>query len=262
LALIPTVTVAVFSVLTINVGLEGWFSNVCGRSCRIPSMRRRPMSRSTFRSLSGTGGASPSFVETQKRQNVTLSDGDVRQALGRIQGQVERGLTEVFVVDGSGEIRARGARSYEFGYEQPSDEDFRLAEAEGIRIVEDWDNDEFRALIPLPEFLNRYLYVTRAVDGEILALLDETQATVDLYRQLDANKGRLLFEFGLLYLGFALILIVAAVWLGLWFAEGLSKPVGRLLAPPRGWARATLMCVSSRRRAMTRSPRWAGTSTR
>jgi two-component system nitrogen regulation sensor histidine kinase NtrY len=32
----------------------------------------------------------------------------------------------------------------------------------------------------------------------------------------------------LLYLGFALILVLAAVWLGLWFAERLSRPVGRL----------------------------------
>jgi two-component system nitrogen regulation sensor histidine kinase NtrY len=37
-----------------------------------------------------------------------------------------------------------------------------------------------------------------------------------------------LFNFGLLYLGFAVILIIAAVWGGLWFAERLARPVGRL----------------------------------
>ncbi len=37
-----------------------------------------------------------------------------------------------------------------------------------------------------------------------------------------------MFEFGLLYIGFAIILILAAIWLGLWFAERLSRPVGRL----------------------------------
>jgi two-component system, NtrC family, nitrogen regulation sensor histidine kinase NtrY len=77
----------------------------------------------------------------------------------------------------------------------------------------------------LPEPL---LYVSREVDGTILGLLDETQATAALYQQLEADRGRILFNFGLLYLGFALILIVAAVWGGLWFAERLSRPVGRL----------------------------------
>jgi two-component system, NtrC family, nitrogen regulation sensor histidine kinase NtrY len=66
------------------------------------------------------------------------------------------------------------------------------------------------------------------VDGDLLSLLDDTKQTVSLYQQLEADRGRVLFNFGLLYLGFALILVLAAIWLGLWFAEKLSRPVGRL----------------------------------
>ena len=66
------------------------------------------------------------------------------------------------------------------------------------------------------------------MDGEILLLLDDTQETVSLYNQLENERGRLLFEFALIYLGFALIVILAAVWFGMWFAERLSRPVGRL----------------------------------
>ncbi|HCI08695.1 MAG TPA: PAS domain-containing sensor histidine kinase, partial [Sulfitobacter sp.] len=73
---------------------------------------------------------------------------------------------------------------------------------------------------------DRFLYVTRDVDGEILSLLDETQKTVRLYQQLESDRGKRLFEFGLLYLAFAVILILGAIWLGLGFAERLSGPVG------------------------------------
>ncbi|MEM6373562.1 MAG: ATP-binding protein, partial [Pseudomonadota bacterium] len=62
----------------------------------------------------------------------------------------------------------------------------------------------------------------------ILSLLDETQETVRLYQQLENERGKVLFQYGILYLGFAVILILAAIWLGLWFAERLSGPVGRL----------------------------------
>ena len=79
-------------------------------------------------------------------------------------------------------------------------------------------------------FVDRYLYFTRAVDGTILSLLDETEQTVALYQQLERDRGKLLFGFGFLYLGFAVILILAATWLGLWFAERLSRPVGRLVS--------------------------------
>ena len=229
LALIPTVTVAVFSVLTINVGLEGWFServrNVVGTSLSAAQAYEDEHRQD----LARDGLALAAYLDTERQATFFMSDGQVRQALGRVQAQIERGLTEVFVVDGLGAIRARGVRSYEFDYERPAPEDFATAQAEGIAIVEDYANNEFRALIPLTAFVDRWLYVTRAVDGEILALLDETQETVALYEQLENERGRLLFEFGLLYLGFAVILILAAIWLGLWFAERLSKPVGRLV---------------------------------
>lgn len=63
----------------------------------------------------------------------------------------------------------------------------------------------------LDAFVDRYLYVSRKVDGQILSLLDDTRETVNLYQQLERTRGRVLFEFGLIYVGFALILILAAV---------------------------------------------------
>jgi two-component system nitrogen regulation sensor histidine kinase NtrY len=229
LALLPTVTVAVFSVLTINVGLEGWFSDRVRDVLGTSLSAAQAYEEEHRQELARDGLALAAFLDTERQATFFMSDGQVRQALGRVQPQIERGLTEAFVVDGVGDIRARGARSYEFDYERPAPDDFARAESDGIAIIEDYANNEFRALIPLTAFVDRFLYVTRAVDGEILSLLDETQETVALYEQLENERGRLLFEFGLLYLGFAVILILAAIWLGLWFAERLSKPVGRLV---------------------------------
>jgi len=180
--------------------------------------------------LSRDGLDVAAFLNREREKNFFMDDGDVRQALQRVEGQYTRRLTELFFIDGTGEIRTRGARSYDFNFEQPAQADFDLANAEGIAVIEDPDNNEFRALIPMARFTDRYLYVTRDVDGEILALLDETQETVALYEQLERDRGRLLFGFGFVYLGFAMILILAATWLGLQFAERLSRPVGRLVS--------------------------------
>ena len=228
-ALIPTVLVAVFSVLTINVGLEGWFSdrvrNVLSTSLQAAQAYEAEHKQELSRDALGLAG----FLNTERQATFFMSDAELRQALGRVQPQIERGLTEAFVIDGAAEIRARGARSYEFDYERPAAADLDAARESGIQIIQDWGNNEFRALVPLTAFEDRYLYVSRAVDGGILSLLDDTQETVALYQQLENDRGRLLFEFGLLYLGFAVMLILAAIWLGLWFAERLSKPVGRLV---------------------------------
>jgi len=228
LALIPTVLVAVFAVVTVNFGLEGWFSDrvraVVGTSLTAAEAYEAEHRRDLEEDVRALAG----YISETRRRALYLSDGDLRQVLAQGQAQVQRGLREAYIVDAEGEIRARGERSYLFDYEEPAPEDFARAAAGETVVIEDWDISEFRALVKIAGFADRYLYVTRDVDGEILSLLDDTQETVRLYNQLESDRGRLLFEFGLLYIGFAVILILAAIWLGLWFAERLARPVGRL----------------------------------
>ncbi|MBV0912122.1 sensor histidine kinase NtrY-like [Anianabacter salinae] len=228
IAVMPTILVAIFAVLTVNVGLEGWFSDRVREVVRTSLAAAQAYEQEHRTDLSTDADALAGFLEDQRRANFILSDGQLRQELTQGQQLIQRGLSEAYVIDGTGEIRARGERSYLFGFEQPDPEAIAQARAGETVIIEDWDNNEFRALTPLDGFLDRFLYVSRSVDGDLLALLDDTQKTVGLYTQLESERGRILFEFGLLYIGFAVILILAAIWLGLWFAERLSRPVGRL----------------------------------
>ncbi|WP_417586249.1 ATP-binding protein [Pararhodobacter oceanensis] len=228
IALLPAITVAVFAVITINIGLEGWFServrNVVGSSLAAAEAYQDEQ----VRSLVTDGRIVAETLERARRSNVFLSDGEIRQILGQAQAGIQRGLRAAFVVDADGTLRVRGERSYLFDFVAPSSEDLELALSGEIALAKDWPNGEFRALVPLDGYGDRLLYIARAVDGEILSLLDDTQQTIQLYNQLETERGKVLFNFGLLYLAFAIILILAAVWLGMWFAEGLSRPVGRL----------------------------------
>jgi two-component system, NtrC family, nitrogen regulation sensor histidine kinase NtrY len=228
IALIPTVLVAVFAVLSINIGLEGWFSDrvrsVVGSSLSAAqayeAVQRDDLAEDVV-TLSG-------YLNDAKRKAPFLRDDQLRPLLSQAQAVVQRGLKEAFLVDGTGALKTRGERSYLFDFEPLSEDHLKLAREGNTVLIPDWSNNEFRGLIFLDGYVDRYLYVTREVDGSILSLLDETQETVQLYNQLESERGRVLFNFGLIYLGFALILILAAVWLGLWFAERLSRPVGRL----------------------------------
>ncbi|HAD27474.1 MAG TPA: hypothetical protein DCF96_02315, partial [Rhodobacteraceae bacterium] len=67
-----------------------------------------------------------------------------------------------------------------------------------VVVIQDWDNNEFRALVRLEAYADRYVYVSRSVDGEILNLLDETKETVALYRQGEQERGQLLFDLALI----------------------------------------------------------------
>lgn len=227
-ALVPTVLVAVFAVLSVNLGLEGWFServrSVVGSSltaAQTYEAEQREALTEDARVLAG-------YLNQAREQNFYLQDAQIRPLLAKAQDSIQRGLKEAYLLDGTGELKIRGESSYLFGLEPVSEDELSRARAGEVVMIPDWENNEYRALLRLDGYRDRYLYVSRIVDGRLLLLLDNTRETVQLYTQLEAERGRLLLNFGLIYLGFALILILAAIWLGLWFAEGLSRPVGRL----------------------------------
>jgi two-component system nitrogen regulation sensor histidine kinase NtrY len=228
MALLPTVMIAVFAMLSINMGLEAWFSERVGRVVDSSVAAAQAYEEEHRRDLVADAQVLARVIDATRRATVFMGDGDIRQVLSSGQREIQRGLKEAFVIDGTGEIRARGERSYLFDFERPTPEQIAQAREEGVLVIRDWDNDEFRALIPLDAFPDRLLYVSRTVDGAILNLLDDTQETATFYKQRESERGRVLFEFGLVYFGFAVILILAAIWLGMWFAERLSRPVGRL----------------------------------
>jgi two-component system, NtrC family, nitrogen regulation sensor histidine kinase NtrY len=230
IALIPTILVAVFAAITLNFGLEGWFSDRV-RAVVANSLAAAQAYENEHRStLQADARLLGNFLNEQKERYPLLSGGQLRELLTSGQVQMQRALPKAYVIDGQAELISRGERSYLFDYTPPAPEDIARAREGEIVVIEDWEMNEFRALLRLDAFLDHFLYVSREVDGEILSLLDETQETVRLYQQLEADRGRLIFEFALLYVGFAVVVILAAVWLGLWLADRLSRPVGRLAA--------------------------------
>lgn len=230
LALFPTVLVAVFAVLTVNQSLEGWFSDRVRNAVGASLSAAEAYQRQQRVGLAEDVALFANSLDDGRRRGAISTSGDLRQALEQLEPLVERGLKEIYVINNLGALRVRGPRSYLFDFERPSVEQMSEVDSQGILIIEDFANQELRVLIRLQRFSNHYLYLTRAVDGDLLELLGDTTETANYYNQLESDRDRLLFDFGLLYLVFALILILTATWLGLWFAERLADPVGRLAA--------------------------------
>ena len=234
IALFPTVLVALFAVLSINQALEGWFSE------RVRSAVGASLSAAqAYQTQIRNGLMADTRVFAQQLNDLNTSrfqkgnidtDSQLSPELTRLQTEFERGLKEVYIINNIGELRLRGLSSYLFGYEKPTLRQIKQVEGPDVLIITDLIGNELRALIRLSNYSNHYLYLTRTVDGSLLGLLEDTTETATYYNQLETERGRLLFDFGLLYLAFAVILILTATWLGLWFAERLASPVGRMTA--------------------------------
>jgi len=228
MSLVPTITVAVFATISINMGFEAWFSDRVQNVIRVSLDAAQAYEFEQKAGLREDAKSLGRRLEQVKAAQRIEDPGAIRQELDRGQQSIQRGLKEAFVITGDGSLRLRGFRSYKFDYEMPPPEAFDLA-FEDVHLIRDYENNELRALVSLRGFGDQYLYVTREVDGVLLGLLDQTQQTARLYQQLEQDRDLYLFNFGLLYLAFAVLLIVSSALLSLWFAERLSRPIGRLV---------------------------------
>lgn len=227
-ALIPTVLVAIFAVVTLSIGVEGWFSenvrNVVTSSLSAAEAYKDEQSNDLQIDLNFMAAR----LSEYKKDNYFVSDSEIRIQLIQQQKLIQRGLKEAYIIDSNSNLRSRGELSYLFGYEKPSAENMKIAEGFKVLVIEDWANNEFRGLVRLEGYIDKYLYISRTVDGSILNLLDKTVASAKTYNQMETQRGEILWYYGLLYLGFATFVILSSIWLGMQFAERLSRPVGRL----------------------------------
>ncbi len=223
-ALAPTVMVAVFATLTVNFGMESWFS------AQVGGVVRNALNVAEAYEAEHRGSIRGDALAMANDLNRAAATGIDEAALSDLvrQQSILRELPASYVLDGDGSIIARGEFSYLFTLNRPTPEQFARARAGELVLIDDTRNNELRALVHLTGFIDAYLYITRRIEGEVLLLLDETRETVALYERLERERGRVLFDFALLYLGFAALVVLAAVWMGLWFAERLSRPIGRL----------------------------------
>lgn len=223
-ALAPTVIVAIFATLTVNFGIESWFSEQVGSVVRNSLATAQAYEREHRGNIKGDILAMANDLNRAAAAGVT--GGQLNELVS--QQALLRELPEAYVFSSQKEILARGEFSYLFNFEPPTEEQLARARAGEVVIMEDEGNNEIRALVYLTNYFDAFLYVTRDVQGQVLKLLDETQDTVQLYERLEAERDGILFDFALIYIGFALLVILSAVLLGLWFAERLARPVGRL----------------------------------
>ena len=223
-ALVPTIIVAIFAALTLGFGLESLFTDRIGSVVRNSLATAEAYEREHLASLRQDATNMAGDLNRAARQGIT---GDQLNELVTKQALI-RELPRAYVFNLDKQIIARGEFSYLFHFVPPSDDQLRAARGGEIVLIEDAGRNEIRALVFLADFFDSFLYISHTVQGDVLRLLDETRDTVQFYERIERERGDILLDYAVIYLGFALLVILASILMGLRFAERLAKPVGRL----------------------------------
>ncbi|MFK8251231.1 sensor histidine kinase NtrY-like [Ancylobacter terrae] len=225
-AVVPAVLVALLASITLDRGLDRWFS-----------VRTRAIVDNAV-----------SVAQTYVREHAYSIRGDIlgmardlqrvrplwdqdrsrfRQAL-TAQAAV-RGLPAAMIIQRDLTVVDRATIRVAREFVVPSNLAVQDATEEQPLIYLPNEADFVGAVVPLKDFDGLYLYVARAVDPRVIRYLNETRAAVSEYSTLEERRFGVQIAFAVVYAVISLTVLLSAVWLGIHFANRLVAPIRRLI---------------------------------
>ena len=224
-AVTPTIVVAVFATAFFNLGIQGWFND------RVRTALNEGLE------------ASRGYLEEHRNNIRTDALGmayDLSQAgqtnnnyfFGQVlQTQILlRGLTEAVIFNPlTNQVVAGLNPAGDATVDQVPFEATELARGGEVAVLATTDEDRVRAVVKLNTTPTMMLLIGRQVDQTILDHMARTEAAVAEYQRLDENRSGLQITFALIFALVALLVLSAAVLIGLVLANQIARPVGRLI---------------------------------
>jgi two-component system nitrogen regulation sensor histidine kinase NtrY len=230
IAVVPAILVAIFAAVTLNLGLEAWFSD------RVKT------------ALGGAENVARLYM-VEKGRGIILDAGEMAEALQRdprlfdeahhvktsqmleklASMTKDRGLVGSFFIDSKGRELAKSAELAYSPALRPLPADINDARKGGIIVDGDPDTGIIHALIHLPFLNDAYLLVVRQADPKVFAYYQRTKDAVGEYNRLDQNRSEVSLVFATLYAVVSLVVLLAAIWSGLWAANRLVRPISDLI---------------------------------
>ena len=151
-----------------------------------------------------------------------------------------RDLPVAYVVDAKGAVKVAVLEDEKIPYIAPPEHLIRAADGGQIPLLMPKDTFRVAALAKLHNYPDSFLYVARGVDPEVVKHLQRTEAGVRRYESLRQVRGGLKFAHGLMYFMISLTSLLAAIWIGLWFAGQFVAPIRRLISAAQQVTRGNL----------------------
>ena len=226
IAVVPAIVLAVFASISLNRGLDHWFSD---------------RTKSIIQSSIDVATAYLQEHGQVIRADTVAMARDIDEAVELVKSQPQgfgnfltaqaaiRALPMAYLIDGDGKILATAASLAEFPYKAPPQEAMELAKKGQVIVIAPGQTSLVGAIKGLQNFNDTYLYVVRPVNARVLQQLRATRASVAEYQLLEQRRAGVQVAFGMMYLAIALTLLLAAIWIGMWFANRLVAPIRQLM---------------------------------
>ncbi len=225
-ATVPALLIAVFAALTLNQGLDQWFSE----RTRDIVENSRLVARSYLLEHAQVLRDDIIWVATElETARETFETDRVRfqRVLTALATTRSLPFTQLVSRDGDTLLRAQ--------INVPGPEPaFPLAVIKEVQegvptLLTPGDTNMVGAIIKLRGYDDVYLFVARPVDQAVIEYMKLTDQNISEYRLYASNRLVFQITYGIMYLGLALVLLLAALWIGMALANRFIDPIRNLM---------------------------------
>ncbi|HEX8374785.1 MAG TPA: hypothetical protein VF606_06360, partial [Geminicoccaceae bacterium] len=224
-AVVPAMLVAAFAALFFNLGIETWFSDRVRTALEASLQASRGYLEEHRNTIRGDALA---MAADLSRARVLLPDNGIAFARVLATHTTLRNLTEAVVFDPATlRVVAHAGFTTSFTLDPPGEEAIADARLGDVAVLP--GGERVRALVSLDFGQGWMLLIGRPLDATVLTHQQSVEQAVAQYVELDRNRSGLQITFVMIFAIAALLVLMAAVLIGLVLANQLARPIGRLI---------------------------------
>jgi two-component system nitrogen regulation sensor histidine kinase NtrY len=231
LAVTPAIIVAIFSAVLFNMGIESWFSSRVTAAVTNSEEVAVAYFQANVKSIEHEIKIMATELSSLEQRRVFTAMADsyyVEEVKDIIRSRgIEGNLAAIYML--SPDVTEPLAR-FEWQVKDvplPTKEEFVEASKYDIYLLQSDDRTQIQALYKIDE--SQYFFFVRLIDPKVLEYQVATLDAVTRFRQAESNRFSIQMTFLMAYAVVALLLLLAAIWCGLWAANRLVFPIGRLV---------------------------------
>ena len=225
IAVVPAIVVALVASITLNEGLDRWFSERTRTIIEESVTVAQAYLNEHARTLRGEMIAMANDVN--RAAPLYETDRPAFQRLLTTQSAL-RSAPGAFLVRRDGELMMRSNIDTDRDFPGPPAEALAQASAENPIMIAPGNSDLVGGVIGLPNLPDMFLYLVRPIDQRVLDHMRRTEEGTAEYAAMEEGRAGVQLAFGLAYILLALIVLACAIWLGLAFANQIVSPVRQL----------------------------------
>ncbi|MBN9509183.1 MAG: PAS domain-containing sensor histidine kinase [Alphaproteobacteria bacterium] len=226
-AVVPAIVVAVFATFFFDLGIQAWFND----RVRTALQESLQASRGYLEEHRNNIRADALGMANDLARAGALLASDAN-AFGEVLASQTalRGLTEAVVFEPvTGQVVASAGLMAGMGVSPPPAWATEQAKSGEVVVLGTDESTRVRAVVALDSTPMLMLLIGRPVDPGILDHMARTEKAVAEYNRLDENRSGLQVTLALIFAVVALLVLLAAVLIGLVLANQIARPLGRLI---------------------------------